>query len=224
MSLLFSLALAAQNPVAGPAPLTDRQQLELRCVAALAIIASEQERGAISADEYPRVVERGRTWMGLVGEAIVKDTGRSQEQVRDLIIAEVARHQASVREVAEPAEVVDSEMLRCMPLLDAAVPPTPKPDLVQCAAMLQLAYNEVYGREGLSPTAKDLKTLAFVLDSRAREALMADGRSGAESDIILETTREKMLADASSEQQENSDLDYDHCFTLAAPESKTKEH
>ena len=41
--------------------------------------------------------------------------------------------------------------------------------MLQCAIYLRLAFDEVEGREGDSPTARDLKTLAGVLESRARE-------------------------------------------------------
>ena len=51
--------------------------------------------------------------------------------------------------------------------------------------MLQIAYEEVHDREGLSKTAQDLKTLATVLDSRARDKMRAEGLSGQESDILL---------------------------------------
>ncbi|MEP6102056.1 hypothetical protein, partial [Parasphingorhabdus sp.] len=102
----------------------------------------------------------------------------------------------------------------------------PKPDLNQCAGILQLAYDEVHDREGLSKTAQDLKTLAAVLDSRARDKMRAEGLSGQESDILLTQSREAMLADAKQKEAEgqSSDLDFEHCFTLAAPEDKQRKY
>jgi len=116
------------------------------------------------------------------------------------------------------------EMAKCLPLLDKDVPPKPKPTLNQCAAMLELAFREVHGREGLSKTAQDLKTLATVLDSRTREAMRNDGMSGNESDMILTSLREAMLAEAQEKEARGipSDLDFEHCFVLAAPEDKAQ--
>jgi|TARA_R100001244_G_scaffold132319_2_gene108134 hypothetical protein len=223
MNLLPILMLAlSQSAAIPPAPLDPVQQRDLSCVAILAIIASEQERGIESALAYPLLTERGATYAGLVGERIMDATGRSREQVREEMLAAVEAQQAMAMAAADPEELLRSEMAVCLPLLDAAVPPKPKPDLTQCAGMLQLAYEEVYGREGLSKTAQDLKTLAAVLDSRARDQLRAEGLSGQESDIVLTQSREEMLAEAKQRESLGlgSDLDFDHCFVLAAPEEK----
>ena len=225
------MALAAMQAPAAPAPamaqpLTDIHQRDLLCVAALAIVASEQERGIESALDYPLLAERGKIYAGLIGERIMTETGRTREQVRADILSAVTMQQAKVKDVAEPEEVVDAEMARCLPLLEQEVPPKPQPTLNQCAAMLELAYQEVHGREGLSKTAQDLKTLAYVLDNRAREKMKAEGYSGTESDIVLTQLREEMLADAKQKEAkgQSSDLDFEHCFTLAAPESKQQRY
>ncbi|MEH6790426.1 hypothetical protein [Parasphingorhabdus sp.] len=223
MNPLPILMLALLQPAAAPpVPLDAGQKRDLSCVAILAIIASEQERGVESALAYPLLTERGATYAGLVGERIMADTGRSREQVREAILAAVAAQQAMAASAADPDELLRSEMAACLPRLDAAVPPKPKPDLTQCAGMLQLAYEQVYSREGLSKTAQDLKTLAAVLDSRARDRMRAEGLSGQESDIMLTQGREAMLADARQREAQGlgADLDIDHCFVLAAPEEK----
>jgi len=215
------LVQGAANPA--PLPLTEIQKRDLSCVAAFAIVVSEQQRGVESSFAFPLLQERGKTYAGLIGERVMRETGMSQEDVGKAMVAAVADQQAKVKDVAEPQQVVETEMAKCLPLLDKAVPPKTKPTLNQCAAMVELAYREVYGREGLSKTAKDLKTLATVLDNRAREALKADGYSGNESDIILTTLREKMLKEAKEKESQgiSSDLDFDHCFKLAAPKDKT---
>lgn len=223
MNLLPFLMLALSQPAPmPPVPLDENQRRDLSCVAVLAIVASEQERGVESALDYPLLTERGATYAGLVGERIMADTGRTREQVREEMLSAVAEQQALAKNAADPDELVRSEMATCLPLLDAAVPPRPKPDLPQCAGMLQLAYEEVHNREGLSKTAQDLKTLATVLDSRARDRLRAEGLSGQESDILLTQSREALLADAKKRESmgKGSDLDFDHCFVLAAPEEK----
>ncbi len=223
MNIVPLLLLAVSQPAASPpVPLDQMQRRDLSCVAVLAIIASEQERGIESALDYPLLSERGAAYAAMVGQRIMDDTGRTKEQVRDDILAAVADQQTMAQDAAEPDELVRSEMATCLPLLDVAVPPKPKPDLTQCAGMLQLAYEEVHNREGLSKTAQDLKTLAAVLDSRARDKMRAEGLSGQESDILLTQSREAMLADAKKLEKkgQGSDLDFDHCFFLAAPEEK----
>jgi hypothetical protein len=227
MNYISFLVLALSQPATSQAtPLTDIQTRDLSCVAALAIIASEQERGVASALDYPLLSERGATYAGLVGERIMGETGKTQDQLRQDILAAVATQQAKVQDPAEADNIVKAEMAKCLPLLDAMVPPKPKPDLKQCAGMLQLAYEEVHDREGLSKTAQDLKTLAAVLDSRARDRMRAEGLSGQESDVLLTQTRETMLAEAKQKEAlgQGSDLDFEHCFTLAAPEDKGRKY
>lgn len=226
MKLILLAMLAISQPVSTPSSegggsLTDVHKRDLSCVATLAIVASEQERGIESALRYPLLSERGRIYAGQIGERVMAETGQSREQVRDAILAAVADHQARVKSVAEPDEVVAAEMGKCLPLLDAQLPAKPKPTLNQCAALMQLAYEEVYDREKLSKMAQDLKTLAFVLDNRAREKMRGEGKSGNESDIILTQIREKMIA-LQQDQTKESRLDIDHCFALAAPKNKSQ--
>ncbi len=216
--------MAAQLPALPP--LTDVQQRDIECVAALALVADEQERGVVGSGKWPYLVDRGKTYAGLVGERVMEESGQSREQIRDHILAAVDAYQREAVESADPEAVVEAAMARCLPVLDAVVPPPATPDLPQCAAMLQLAYEEVYGREGLSPTAKDLKTLAYVLDSRAREQLRAEGYSGNEADILMTTVREKLLAESKERAAQGlgDNLDFDHCFRLAAPKPKSGVH
>jgi len=222
LMLLAMLQPADSRPISPAKALTETQQRDLSCIAAFAIVASQQERGIESALDYPLLTERGRIYAGLIGERIMAETGQTREQVHAAILTAVAGQQAKVKDIAEPDQVVKTEMAKCLPLLESELPPKPQPTLNQCAAMLELAYREVYGREGLSKTARDLKTLASVLDNRAREKMRNAGNSGNENDIILTQLREEMLADAKAKEkaEKSSDLDFDHCFTLAAPKDK----
>ncbi|MEO9598994.1 hypothetical protein [Parasphingorhabdus sp.] len=227
MNFISLLILALAQPAADePAALNENQMHALSCVGVFAIIASEQERGVTSALAYPLLTERGATYAGLIGEQVMRENGKTREQVREDMLAAVAAQQEKAQDAADVDTVIETEMAECLPLLDAAVPPKPKPDLKQCAGMLQLAYEEVHSREGLSKTAQDLKTLATVLDSRARDKMRAEGLSGNESDILLTQSREAMLADAKQKEAtgQGSDLDFEHCFTLAAPEDKQRKY
>ncbi|MEP3224956.1 MAG: hypothetical protein ABJO01_03195 [Parasphingorhabdus sp.] len=226
--LLILLAFAQAQPtetspstgsVQSPMALTAIQKRDLNCVAVFAIVASEQQRGIDSALRYPLLIERGRTYAGQTGERVMAETGQSRDQIQNAILAAAAMQQEKVKQGEEPADVVAGAMDTCLPLLDAALPPKPKPSLNQCAGMMQLAFEQVYHRERLSKKAQDLKTLAFVLDNRAREKMRAEGKSGTESDIILTQTREDIRT---MEQKTGTEptFDIDHCFTLAAPKKK----
>ncbi|MGV3479136.1 MAG: hypothetical protein ACO1O3_04260, partial [Sphingobium sp.] len=152
------------------APLDAAQQRDIGCVATLAVVAYEQQRGET---RWPPVGEDGARLAQIVGERVMKQSGRTREQVRDAIVAAVAERQKAK---ALPDEDVEA----CLALMRKEAPPPPPPGLPQCAAMLKLAYDEEHGRNGLSEDAKRLATIASILDHKAREALRGEGRSGPE--------------------------------------------
>ena len=95
------LALALALAAASPPPLTDTQARQIRCVAVLAIIAGEQQRRTASALSLPPLARQGARFAQVVGDTIVKETGRTQEQVRDLILKQVAANQKAACKCAE---------------------------------------------------------------------------------------------------------------------------
>ena len=97
---MFSLALALAAALA-PSPLTSEQSQRIRCVAVLAIVAGEQQRHTAAALELPPLERRGARFAQIVGDAMMKETGRSQGQVRDLILAEVASVQKGAGSTAK---------------------------------------------------------------------------------------------------------------------------
>ena len=80
---------------------------------------------------------------------------------------------------------------------------------------MQLAYEEIYAREGLSPAAQDMKTLATVLASRSRDMLRDQGKTTFEIDTYMFQVREGILAEVTA--KPDQDIDYEHCFELAQP-------
>lgn len=224
MTSLAALLLAAQAasaPVAPPA-LTPAQRDDLTCAAAFAIIASEQARGVTSALAYPTMVSRGRTYFVKTAERIVTETGSSDEAIGVALTGIVQQLQADAARSNDPAGVVDAVIEPCLAKLDATVPVPPPPSMLQCAVYVQLAYEDVRNREGDSSTARDLKTLASVLESRARDEMRDEGLSGNEADARLIRTREAALAAeaARGADDEGSDIDFEHCFNLARPAEK----
>ena len=134
MNLLLLMMLAISQPASGPAKevpegLNEIHKRDISCVAAFAIVASEQERGIDRALNYPLLFGRGRTYAGQVGERVMAETGQSREQVRDAILAAVADQQTKAKDAGEPDKIVSKEMEKCLPLLDAALPAIPEPTL-----------------------------------------------------------------------------------------------
>jgi alkylhydroperoxidase/carboxymuconolactone decarboxylase family protein YurZ len=171
----MSLFLAA---VAAVTPLTPQHSADLRCVSMLAIVADAQVREAGWEDVEP-LRESGARYAGVIGEAVMKDTGRSREAVRDLILRGVAGFQKGG--VIAPAEVAT-----CIARMKVAAPPMVESSLPRCAAILSLAAEAVKKREGLSKGAKDLATLASVLAYRAR---VEGGSSEAEVAAAIDVER-----------------------------------
>jgi len=112
-------------------------------------------------------------------------------------------------------------MKPCLPRLDAESPPLKEPTLLQCSAILSLAYEEVHAREGLSPAAQDMKTLASVLSSREHEALVAAGKTGDEADAALAMAHDAMLKEALDDAGGVEKYDIAHCYDLAKPSEKS---
>lgn len=203
---MFSLILALA--AAAPPALSTEQQQRIRCVAVLAIVAGEQQRRTAAALELPPLGRQGGRFAQVVGDALVKDSGRSQEQVRDLILGQVK----AVQQAAGPTAALPVEEARgCVEVMKAVAPPLPPPAALQCAGLLKLAADDVKKREGMSKAATDLISIAAVLDDRARTELRAAGKSEAESDRELTLAREAIAA------KPDSAPDIEACVELIQP-------
>lgn len=193
MSIPLSLAAAlavliAQAPAAPPPAFSAEQTRQLRCVAVLAIVAAEQDRRTAAALALPPLARDGARFAQIVGERVVADSGASQDQVRDRILAEVADVQAKATLPLAEAEA-------CVPLMNALAPPPPPADPLRCAAALTLAAEDARRREGMTKPVMDLIAIASAVEDRARAELRAAGRSGAESDRELGLAREAVAAE-----------------------------
>ena len=189
----FALAIAALGfPAAAPAApplMTPDQAQRVRCVAALAIVSSDQQRGAGTWTNVPPLATRGAHFAGIVGEAVAAQGGRTREDVRAAILASVADFQKRGDAALTPQVVSD-----CVDLMNRIDPPPPPPGLTQCAALVSLAAKDTRAKEGLSATAKTLATFAAVLDNRARAALRIQGKSEVENDVIIGLAKEEITA------------------------------
>lgn len=199
--------------------LSTEDRAAVRCSAAFAIVAGEQQRRAASSAHYPPLGWRGREFMVVTGERLIA-AGWSREQVTAAMTEAVADLQREAKTTGNAASVLDAVMPSCLTLLNAQVDQLIEPNLPQCAAILRLSYDEVQALEGLSSPAKDLLTLATVLESRVRRELARQGRTEAEADVIVALEAES-VAKVAAQPGGVERFDIATCFELAKPEEKT---
>lgn len=223
IALLAALSLALPLPVAAQAPtpnrLTEAHRVDLHCAAAFALAASAQAQGDGAALALPPLGVRGKRYFALVGDQVVEQAGLTREQVRDLLTAEVVAIQR--KGATEPDKALAAEVRPCIARLDIAVPPLKTPGLLQCSAILAIAYEEVHAREGMTPAAQDLKTLASVLSAREHEALVAAGRGEDAADATIAMAHDAMLKEAFDGDGGVEKYDIAQCYDLAKPGEKS---
>jgi hypothetical protein len=207
MLSLFIPALFAAAAV--PPKLSAAQAAQVRCVGALAIVANDQERGAETWEDVPRLASRGAHFAGTVGERLIKDAGMTREQVRDAMVKAVATFQKGGEEGLDEKTVT-----ACIALMDKLNPAPPAPSLPDCAAMMALAYDDATRRKEVAGSVRDLALIAAVLDARAREELRGQGKTEVENDAIIGLARERIEADAKAGKQLP---DTEQCVAFAQP-------
>jgi hypothetical protein len=213
-AVITALALPAFAASSSAPPLTPEQNERVRCVAALAIVANEQERGVGDWNSLPPLKSRGAHFAGMIGETLTGEGGRTREAVRDSILAAVKTFQTGAESALSPEAVIT-----CIELMNRLDPPPPPPELTECAVMISLAAEQTRKREGFSDNTKLLVTFATVLDSRARAKLRSEGKTESENDVILGLKKEE-LSKAAKSQGKNDELvgpDMAGCLELAKP-------
>ncbi len=220
-ALLFPL-IAATPPLVPAAPLSPDQKEQVECVAALAIAANDQQRGAPGWEGLPWLKDRGAHFAGLTGEAIMKETGRTREEVRSEILSAVAFIQQQTPQRANLQAVAKERVERCIALMDKLDPPPPRPAMLRCAALSAIAYEDVRAREGNSNTAKQLGLIAGILSSHAHDELRSEGKTDAEGDVALGLEKEKITKAARLRQSKRLAVDddtseFEYCASLAVP-------
>ena len=222
---LVAAPLGAQTSPAPPPKLPEldaEQKAELTCSSAFAIVASDQARGEEAALRFPPLKVRGREYFVRFGARTIDKTGASREAVKVLLEGEVERLQKLAAALGDPQGTLTKAITPCLPRLDAAVPPLTKPTLAQCTAILTLAYEEVYAREGINgPEARDLKILSAVVESRQRKALAAQAMSGDLIDKSIASQHDAMLREALANGPGVEKYDLQVCYDLAKPEEKS---
>lgn len=204
---------------AAPNPLSTSQRDHVQCVAVLAIIANEQQRGIGGWEDLPPLAIRGAKFSDRVIQGLVKDKSRKQDAARAEVLAQVAALQSEAIASGNASAVLRARSVPCIAMLDVEVPPPQPPTLPQCAAALAMAYDDEVAHQGLTKSARTLSIFAALLDGRAREALKSEGKTDAESDIIIGLEKEKLMAEfkASEGKGTQDRIDFPACFAMARP-------
>lgn len=225
LTLLLAAAAASATLPAAPADLsrlTEDHKAALRCAAAFAVVAAEQQRGSKLAGSFPPLAWRGREFFVRTSTRVMTEAKLSREAVRGLLEADVAEMQRAATAAGDPDAELTVAVRPCVERLDKTVPPLTTPTLLQCSGLFAIAADEIHTAEGMDDRAKDLLTLAYVLKARAREAQIALGKSGTEADIALGEAREAMAAETAPDSPSGGADRYDlgHCYDLAKPDPK----
>ena len=170
--VLAAIALTAAAPPAAPstpgAPgrerLTPRHLHDLRCAAAMAMVATRQAQGDAAAWALPPLGIRGQRYFALTGERIAAETALPATVLRD-VLTEAA--QGLVRDGATTVAQA------CLADLDAVVPPRPAPDALACHALLGVYADVLSARDAGSALAATLAREARALAPSARALLAA---------------------------------------------------
>jgi len=119
--LLFAAALLAVPAAAQePPPFTLEHRMLLRCSAAFAIVAGEQQREVASARAYPPLAERGREYFVRASVRLMDELQLTREQVEASLRVAVEGLQKASTEASDPALYVDSVMQPCLSALEAS--------------------------------------------------------------------------------------------------------
>lgn len=105
--LILAIALAATST-----PLSEKHQRDIGCVATIAILAGEQQRGVEAARSFGDVRQAGKDWMPIVGERVMRETGQPRELIG---VAMVEAAKARGHRVADGRSA--SEVKACMDLM-----------------------------------------------------------------------------------------------------------
>jgi hypothetical protein len=115
-ALSLAVPAAAQDK-----PMTLEQTMLLRCSAAFAIIANEQERGvATTMRDYPDLRTRGKEYFVRASARLMDELELSREQISAKLRDQVEALQKGSVEAPNPKAYVDGVMQPCLIALDAS--------------------------------------------------------------------------------------------------------
>jgi hypothetical protein len=194
-SLLIAALLVTSAPVsAAPPRLPQADQRQVHCVAMMAILANDQQRGAPGWEGLPDVSSRGRHFSDLVVARIMKDHGMGQDAVRALVVNDVKALQDLSAKGKISTDAAHREASSCIAVMDAVNPVIPEPSMLRCAALAAVARDDLKAEQGPSGPALGMAMLASVLESEARKEMRAQQKTEAEGDVLFGLERETIAA------------------------------
>lgn len=120
---IFALLLlqSTVNPIADdyvkqPKPFTQAHSEAIGCVAVIALVADQQNKGAKGFSQYGDLNETGPLFAANVGEKVLKETAQTREVIA-FAIQESAREQLSLLSSDRSADL-SLRMETCLPLLE----------------------------------------------------------------------------------------------------------
>lgn len=120
---IFALLLlqSTVNPIADdyvkqPKPFTQAHSEAIGCVAVIALVADQQNKGAGGFSQYGDLNEKGPVFAANVGEKVLKETAQTREVIA-FAIQESAREQLSLLSSDRSADL-SLRMETCLPLLE----------------------------------------------------------------------------------------------------------
>lgn len=119
--IILTIALAMSPPSA----LTESQQNDIACVAAVATLAEKQRLGTATANA-PDIQSSGKRWVGIVGSRITGQSGLPREVVA-VAMAEAANAEFQRPSDAKRLDACIVQMTAELASADAIDKPLPKP-------------------------------------------------------------------------------------------------
>lgn len=92
----------------------------LRCSAAFAMVAGEQQRGVARANAYPALAQRGREFFVRAGARLMDERHLSREQIEAEVRTEATSLQENAARAANPDKFLDDVMQPCLIALTAS--------------------------------------------------------------------------------------------------------
>ncbi len=136
MALLILANSQVPQPILPPVTFNATQQRDIACVAVVALVANEQERGAPSNATLIDVRANGKRWAAVVGNRIVAETGAPPELVGVAMTEAAKAEQSAAMASPDPKQQRAERIKMCVPLMQAdllANAPLPTPVKAQKA-------------------------------------------------------------------------------------------
>lgn len=192
--MLLPLSLCLIPAPAAARDFTKDEMQDLRCVAALALVAFDQKRGAPGWEGFPDLTVRGAHFADVVRARLASDSGQDDEAIKSAVHQHIAHLQEEAVKAEDPQTLTQGIVRDCMARAERIDPKPAEPSMLRCAALAAVADQDLRARDGQSDAATGMAMLAAVLESEARKELRAAGKTEAEGDTALGLEREAVAA------------------------------